>query len=70
MQEVCFMADLVDLRAKITPLANQVLDAHALARDIDKSEVVRSVLEQWAVKEIHVSTVIVRVTRSEGGTKE
>ena len=63
------MADLVDLRAKITPLANQVLDAHALANDIEKSEVVRGVLEKWAAKEIHVSTVVLRVTRSEGGAK-
>jgi hypothetical protein len=60
------MAELIDLRAKITERANQVLDAHALARNLDKSEIVRGILDDWAAHQIHVSTVILRVTRREG----
>ena len=62
-------ADLIDLRSKIDEATNQVLDAHARAHDIDKSEVVRKVLREWAKKEVHVSTLVIRMTRSEGGTK-
>ncbi len=60
------MAELIDLRAKITERANQVLDAHALARNLDKSEIVRAVLDEWAAHQIHVSTVVLRVTRGQG----
>lgn len=63
------MDDLIDLRAKITERANQVLDAHARADDIDKSEVVRRVLDKWADGEIHKATLIQRLTRGEGTGK-
>ncbi len=59
-------ADLIDLRAKITEKSNQVLEAHARARNLDKSEIVRSVLDEWAIKEIHVATLVQRLTRGEG----
>jgi hypothetical protein len=62
------MAELIDLRAKITERANQVLDAHALAKNLDKSEIVRSILDEWAVHQIHVSTVVLRVTRGQGSS--
>ncbi len=58
--------DLIDLRAKITEKANQVLEAHARAHNVDKSEVVRQVLTNWAEKECHVATLIQRLTRGEG----
>ena len=63
------MAELIDLRTKITERANQVLEAHALAKNLDKSEIVRAILDEWAAREIHVSTVILRVTRSEGSAR-
>ena len=63
------MADLIDIRSKVDEQTNQVLDAHARARDIDKAEVVRKVLREWAVNEIHVSTLVTRLTRSEGASK-
>ncbi len=43
---------LRDLRAKITPRADQVLTAHAIAKRMDKSRVVREVLDAWAAKAI------------------
>ena len=61
------MADLIDLRAKIDEPTNQVLEAHSRAHDIDKSEVVRKVLREWAKKEVHVATLVTRLTRGEGG---
>ena len=66
--EAALAAELIDLRAKISERSNQVLEAHARALSIDKSEVVRSVLDDWALKQIHVATLVSRMTRSEGGT--
>ena len=63
---VIAVAELVDLRAKITERANQVLEAHVLAHNLEKSDVVRRVLDEWAAKELHVSTLVVRLSRSEG----
>lgn len=62
------MSELVDLRSKISEEANQVLEAHARHEGKDKSEIVRDVLHEWAVKEIHKATLISRLTRREGGT--
>lgn len=59
-------AELVDLRAKITERANQVLEAHAIAFGLEKSEVVRKALDEWAERQIHISNVICRLTKSEG----
>lgn len=60
------MADFRDLRAKITERADQVLEAHSRARNMDKSELVRLVLDEWASREIHVATMVHRLTRGEG----
>lgn len=63
---VSMAAELIDLRAKITERANQVLEAHAIAFGLEKSEVVRKALDEWAERQIHISNVVVRLTRSEG----
>ena len=63
-------AELIDLRAKITERSNQVLEAHARARNVDKSEIVRKVIDEWASHQIHVATMVHRLTRSEGGQRE
>jgi len=68
--EEAMAADLIDLRAKIDEPTNQVLEAHSRAHDIDKSEVVRKVLREWAKKEVHVATLVTRMTRSQGGAGE
>lgn len=65
--EAAVAAELIDLRAKITERAAQVLEAHARAHNCDKAEVVRAVLDEWAEKQIHVATLTVRLTRGEGG---
>lgn len=59
-------ADLIDLRAKIEYDTNQVLDALAISRSLDKSEVVRKLLKEATDKIRHESNVVVRVTRGEG----
>jgi len=64
--EAAMAVELIDLRAKITHRANQVLEAHARAHNADKAEIVRAVLDEWAAKEIHVATLIGRLTRGEG----
>lgn len=65
--DAAMAVELIDLRAKITERANQVLEAHARAHNIDKAEVVRMVLGEWADKQIHVATLVARMTRTEGG---
>ena len=67
--EIAIMADLVDVRCKLTEDTNQVLEALARARNLDKSELIRLVLHEWAEKQIHESTLIMRLTRREGGPK-
>lgn len=64
------LEDSVDLRTKVIQQTNAVLEAHARARDIDKAEVMREVLDKWADEQIHVATLIQRLTRSEGGSGE
>ena len=63
------MADLIDLRSKIDLETNQVLEAHAIAHKLDKSEVVRRWLQERASQEVHVATLVTRLTRREGGDK-
>ena len=67
--DAAMAAELIDMRARITERANQVLEAHARAHNCDKAEVVRVVLDEWAEKQIHVATLTVRLTRSEGAGK-
>lgn len=66
MPEFLIVADLIDVRCKVTTETNQVLDALARAGELDKSEVIRTVLHEWALREIHKATLVVRLTRSEG----
>ena len=69
MELVVVMADLIDTRCKVTEETNQELEAMARARNIDKSEVIRGVLHEWALARIHEATLVVRLTRSEGSIK-
>ena len=67
--EIVLVAELVDVRCKVTEETNQVLEAKARARNMDKSEVIRVVLHEWALREIHESTLVVRLTRNEGSPR-
>jgi hypothetical protein len=60
------MADLRDLRAKVTVEADAALDAEARTTGRDRSEIVRDVLHQWAMSRIDMATVLLRRLESEG----
>ena len=57
---------LIDLRAKVTPEADAVLEAVSRATGKDKSEIVRDVLHKWAMAEIHASNVLQKILAREG----
>lgn len=57
---------LIDLRAKVTPEADAVLEAVQRATGKDKSEVVRDVLHKWAMNEIHAASVLQSILQREG----
>ncbi len=57
---------LRDLRAKITPHADQVLAAVSMARGCDKQDLVRQILDEWADRVLHESTLVVRLAGREG----
>ena len=59
---------LIDLRAKVTPEADAVLEAIQRSTGKDKSEVVRDVLHSWAMKEIHAASVLHNILNREGIT--
>jgi hypothetical protein len=58
--------ELRDLRAKISPKADQVLAGVAHARNCEKSELVRAILDEWAAKVIHECTVVNQFVGCEG----
>jgi hypothetical protein len=47
--------ELRDLRAKITVETDQVLDAHAAQRGKEKSEIIREILHEWALRQIGIA---------------
>lgn len=57
---------LIDLRAKVTPESDAVLEAVQRATGKDKSEIVRDVLHKWAVNEIRAATVLHQILKREG----
>jgi predicted DNA-binding protein len=59
-------SELKDLRAKITPRTNAVLEALNRTTGRDKSEIVRDILEKWADEQIHAATLIDRLLVGEG----
>lgn len=61
-------APLEDLRAKITTRSHCALLSHARAHGIDKSEVVREVLDDWAGRQIHSASMLQRCLRAKGET--
>jgi predicted DNA-binding protein len=58
--------DLRDLRAKLDPETDQVLEAVSRATGRDKSALVREVLAQWAKDEVHRATMVLRLSNRKG----
>jgi hypothetical protein len=58
--------ELKDLRAKITPRTNAVLEALNRSTGRDKSEIARDILDKWAADQIHAATLIDRMLAVEG----
>lgn len=69
------MADTVELRGPCDREIVDVLDAHANARGLTRTQMVNAVLGEWARDRIHESTVLLRVLRinplvaDDGGTR-
>ena len=57
---------LKDLRAKVTPETDAVLEAVARASGRDRSEIVREVLHGWAVEQIDKASMVHKMLRAEG----
>lgn len=57
---------LQDLRTKVSPLTNVVLEARARATGRDKAEIAREVLHAWASVEYEAASVMQRLAAVEG----
>jgi hypothetical protein len=57
------MADMVELRGPCDREIVDVIDAHANARGLTRSQMVNAVLGDWARDRVHESTVLLRVLR-------
>lgn len=55
-----------DLRAKISARADQVLAGVAHARNCDKQELVRTILDEWEDKILHECSVVSQFASGEG----
>lgn len=53
----------VELRGQCPREVVDVLDAVALARDIERTELVNEVLKEYAARMVHLANVVSRVTR-------
>lgn len=60
------MNDLKDFRGKITVETHCVLEAENRVTGEDKSEIVRNILHEWAVKKLHCAKITDALLRSEG----
>ncbi|HYF16300.1 MAG TPA: hypothetical protein VEA40_00425 [Ramlibacter sp.] len=61
-------AELQDFRGKITPETHAVLEAQNQATGKDRSEIVRAILHEWALEQIHAANVLAQQLRAKGLT--
>ena len=60
------MADLVDLRAKISRRSAAALEAEHLATGVDKSELVRKIIDEWACRREEYCSLLIAALQGEG----
>lgn len=60
----------VELRGPISRWIADVLDAVSLARRVSRTEVVNTVLEEWAKERLHEASLLTRVSRGNGSQPE
>ena len=58
--------DLKDFRYRITVEADCVLDAISQANGKDRAEIVREILQEWAMRQIHAANVMHKRLQGEG----
>jgi hypothetical protein len=61
--------ELRDFRLRITEETGDVLDALSHVTGDDRAAIARQALHEWALQQIHRSTVILRIRRREGAAK-
>lgn len=59
-------ADLIDFRLKITAETACVLAAQARAQGVEKPELGRDVLHEWALRHIESASLLVNCLRAKG----
>jgi hypothetical protein len=57
---------LEDLRSKVSPVVHTALEVQANLLDIDKSELVRRIVTEWADKQIHTARLLIERLDGEG----
>jgi hypothetical protein len=58
--------ELIDLRVKITPETQCALIAHARAHAIEKPDLVREILREWAERQIHGARMLKQCLNAKG----
>lgn len=58
--------ELKDFRGRLTVEGDCALDAEARATGRDKSEIVRDLVHEWAMRRIHAAKVLDRLLIAEG----
>lgn len=59
-------AELRDLRARISVLADVAIDVEAKRRGLDRSELVREILDEWAGDRFHAAQRLIEALTAEG----
>lgn len=60
--------ELYDCRGKVTAFGHCALAAESRARDVDKSELIREIVEEWARKKYHAATLLQACMTAKGVT--
>ena len=58
--------ELQDFRGRITPETHAVLEGQSRATGQDRQEIARLVLHEWAMRQIHASSVMDSLLQAQG----